>query len=103
MGGSIGIAVVETMQARFSQKHINYLGAHVTPFDTQANQMLSALTSRLGERPALASMWGLVQAQAAMLSFIDVFRILAVMFLVLVPLLLIMKRPAKGAAAEIAH
>jgi DHA2 family multidrug resistance protein len=103
MGGSIGIAVVETMQARFSQKHLNYLGAHVTPFDAQANQMLSALTSRLGEKPALASMWGLLQAQAAMLSFIDVFRILAVMFLVLVPLLLIMKRPAKGAAAEIAH
>jgi len=103
MGGSIGIAVVETMQARFSQKHLNYLGAHVTPFDAQANQMLSALTSRLGEKAALASMWGLLQAQAAMLSFIDVFRILAVMFLVLVPLLLIMKRPAKGAAAEIAH
>jgi DHA2 family multidrug resistance protein len=57
----------------------------------------------MGRPRALASLFGLVQAQAAMLSFIDVFRVLALMFLVLIPLLLIMKRPQRGAAPEMAH
>jgi DHA2 family multidrug resistance protein len=103
MGGSIGIAVVETLQSRLTQKHLNYLGAHVTAFDPQATQMLSALSARMGEKPALAALFGMLEAQASMLSFIDIFRLLAVMFLALVPLLLIMKRPPRGAAAEIAH
>jgi MFS transporter, DHA2 family, multidrug resistance protein len=51
----------------------------------------------------LATMFGMVQRQSAMLSFVDVFRILALMFLALVPLLLIMKRPQRGAAAGMGH
>ena len=103
MGGSIGIAMVQTVQARFTQKHISYLSAHVTPFDPQATQLLDGITAQMG-RPALSrALFRMVQAQAAMLSFVDVFRILALLFLALLPLLLIMKRPQRGAAAEIAH
>jgi len=103
MGGSIGIAMVQTVQARFTQKHIHYLAAHVTPFDPQATQLLDRMTPQMGQRGALASVFRMVQAQAAMLSFVDVFRLLALMFLAMLPLLLIMKRPQRGAAAEISH
>ena len=103
MGGSIGIAMVQTVQARYTQKHLNYLTAHVTPFDPQATRWLDALSAQMGRPRALASMYRMVQAQAAMLSFVDVFRILALMFLAMVPLLLIMKRPQRGAAAEVSH
>jgi DHA2 family multidrug resistance protein len=103
MGGSIGIAMVETVQSRYTQKHINYLTAHVTPFDPQATRWLDTLSAQMGRPRALATINGMVQAQAAMLSFVDVFRLLALMFLAMVPLLLIMKRPQRGAAAEVAH
>jgi len=103
MGGSIGIAMVQTVQSRYIQKHVNYLASHVTPFDPQATGRLDLLTAQMGRPRALATIYGMVQAQAAMLSFIDVFRLLALMFLAMVPLLLIMKRPQRGAAAEMAH
>ena len=103
MGGSIGIAMVQTVQSRYIQKHMNYLASHITPFDPQATQRLDMLTAQMGRPRALATIYGMVQAQAAMLSFIYVFRLLALMFLAMVPLLLIMKRPQRGAAAEMAH
>ncbi len=103
MGGSIGIAMVQTLQSRYTQKHIHYLGSHITPFSPQATQTLNTLGAQMGQQRALAAVFGMVQSQAAMLSFVDVFRILALMFLALVPLLLIMKRPQRGAAAEMAH
>jgi DHA2 family multidrug resistance protein len=103
MGGSIGIAMVQTLQSRYITKHLSYLSAHVTPFDPQANQMIDNLTTQMGRPRALASVFRLMQAQASMLSFVDVFRILAMMFLAMLPLLLIMKRPGRGAAAEISH
>jgi DHA2 family multidrug resistance protein len=45
---------------------------------------------------ARAAVWGIVQRQAAMLSFTDVFRLLAGLFLALLPLLLLMKNPRAG-------
>jgi hypothetical protein len=44
----------------------------------------------------------MVQRQAVMLSFLDVFQILSIMFLAIIPLIFIMKRPAKARAREIA-
>jgi DHA2 family multidrug resistance protein len=103
MGGSIGIAMVQTVQAHFTQGHIRYLSAHVTPFDPQATQLMDRMSAQMGQQQALASMFHMVQAQAAMLSFVDVFRLLALLFISMVPLLLIMKRPKRGGAAEMAH
>jgi len=103
MGGSIGIAMVQTMQSRFTTKHLSYLSAHVTPFDPQATQLLDRMTDQMGRPRALASLFRMMQGQAAMLSFVDVFRLLALMFVAVAPLLLIMRRPPKGAAAGAAH
>jgi hypothetical protein len=48
-------------------------------------------------------MFELVQRQAAMLAFIQLFLLLAVIFLAMIPLILIMKRPPRGARAEMGH
>jgi MFS transporter, DHA2 family, multidrug resistance protein len=112
LGGSFGIAAVTTLQARYQQKHINVLGAHVTPFDPAASQVLDRMRgafSAAGSGPvesqqqALASLWGMVQRQAAMLSFVDVFRLMAIAFLFMLPLVFLMKKPPTGASVEIAH
>ena len=38
-----------------------------------------------------------------MLAFIEMFSVLALVFLGIIPLILIMKRPPKGARAEMGH
>jgi DHA2 family multidrug resistance protein len=48
---------------------------------------------------AYAAAAGMVARQAAMLSFIDLFWILAMFFLAMIPLLFFMKRPEHGEVA----
>jgi DHA2 family multidrug resistance protein len=112
LGGSFGIAGVTTLQARYQQKYVNVLGAHVTPYDASASQMLEHLRGAFSaggsgpvaaQRKALTALFGMVQQQAAMLSFIDVFRLMTIIFLLMVPLIFLMKKPPKGRPAEMAH
>jgi len=49
-----------------------------------------------------AAMFGMVQRQAAMLSFVSIFQLLGIMFVVLVPLVLLMQKP-KGGGHVSAH
>jgi DHA2 family multidrug resistance protein len=112
IGGSVGIAMVTTLDTRFTQKYVNRLGENVTPFDPNAMQLLDRFRSMwlgsgsgpgLADQQSLGSMFGMVQRQAAMLAFVELFRVLAVVFLLMIPLLLIMKKPPKGARAEAGH
>ena len=96
IGGSIGIATATTMLERNRQAFTNVLGAHVTPYNPQAQQMLGGLKDALiaggidpvtaGER-APAMLFGMVQQQAAMLSFLELMRVFGVLFIILLPLI----------------
>ena len=111
IGASIGIAMVETMQVRKSQMHINILGEHVNPANPLALQTMKAMRGLFisqgkdpvtATRQAYGAVWGMVQQQAAMLAYNDVFRFLALMFVAMLPLLFLMRKPKKGGAV-IAH
>jgi DHA2 family multidrug resistance protein len=41
---------------------------------------------------------GMIHQQAAMIAFIDVVRLLAIIFILVIPLVLIMRRPQGGAS-----
>ena len=112
VGASIGISMVETLQFRRLQTHINVLGRHITPTNPLAVRTLRNMTglfiSRGGDPPsaskqAQAAIWGTVQRQAAMLSYNDVFMFLAAMFLAMFPLIFLMTKPKRGGAAPMAH
>jgi hypothetical protein len=45
----------------------------------------------------------MVQRQASMVSFVGLFQLLGIIFLVIIPLVLLMKRPGKGGPAVGAH
>ena len=87
IGGSLGIAVATTMLARRQQIHTSVLGAHVDAYNPQARALPRAAargasspaapTSPPPREQARAAAFGLVQRQAAMLSFTDVFRLMA--------------------------
>jgi len=54
---------------------------------------------------AHAAVWGMVQRQAAMIAYLDVFRLMTVLFLLAIPLVFLLKKPVHqikrvGPAAE---
>ena len=106
LGGSIGISAVSTMQTRFQQRNINQLGAHVTPYNPSARNMMNSLQGMFVARgsdiataahQARAAMFGLVERQASMLAYNSIFLILAGLFLLMLPFIFLMRRPqARG-------
>jgi DHA2 family multidrug resistance protein len=112
IGGSLGIAVATTVLGRRQQLHTSVLGAHVDVYSPQARafleQMRAAFVARGADlataaRQAQAAVWGLVQRQASMLSFTDVFRMMAMLFVALLPLLFLMRTPRAGRGPAAMH
>ncbi len=102
VGGSVGIAASTTMIARASQQEINQLGANVTSFSRSAQMMIEQTKAALMARGAdaatateraYAAVWGMVQRQSAMLSFVHAFQFLAIVFILCLPLILLMRKP----------
>jgi DHA2 family multidrug resistance protein len=102
LGGSFGIASATTYLFRRQQFHTNMLGAHITATSPQTRQLVQGLQRsmmahgagpQLAQRRAYGAIWGMVQQQASMISFVDTFLAMAVVFLLVLPLLLVMKRP----------
>ena len=90
VGGSVGIAWVSTMLARRSQVHQAMLGQHLTASNPLLLQALHGIGGYLfhtraslgrSASPAYAAIYGLLQQQAALMSFVDVFQDLALVAL----------------------
>jgi DHA2 family multidrug resistance protein len=112
IGGSMGIATVTTILARREQMHINVLGAHVTPYSLGTTTMLENLRqafiaagadSYTATQRAYAAVFGMAARQAAVISFVEVFWMLGMLFLVVIPLILLMGRPAGRRPGVAAH
>ncbi len=110
IGGSIGIAILVAMLTSGAQIHQSYLASHVDPF--QLDQLLhgspaaSAVISnftRHGAAPMLGMVYLEVQRQAAVMAFVDDFRIIAYIFFILTPLTLFMRKPAARASVSSGH
>ncbi len=102
IGASIGIASVTTMTTRMAQAQVNNLGHSISIYDPQVQQMLAGAKRMFmmgGADPvtaqgrANAALWGILNQQAAMLSYIHVFQILGGLFLGCLPLILLMRKP----------
>ncbi len=100
LGGSFGVAFVTTLLARRAQFHQLHLAEHLTPFDRNLQLSLPDLSQMLSEKgfvPAspnqgsLGIIFSQLQKEASMLSFNDVFFVLAVMMGVILPLVLFMQ------------
>jgi DHA2 family multidrug resistance protein len=102
LGGSVGIAVTGTLLARHQQAYFNIFGAHVDEYSPAATKAIESARDGFiaaGADPvtatqrAYASVAGIVHQQAAMVSFVQLFRLLGIIFLLLLPLVMLMRRP----------
>jgi DHA2 family multidrug resistance protein len=105
IGGSIGIATAATMLERNRQVHTNILGTHITAYSQQTQQMMSQFRSAMmasgsdavtATQKAQAMLFGMVQRQATMLSFLDLMRAFGGFFILLLPLILLTRPPRAG-------
>jgi DHA2 family multidrug resistance protein len=112
LGGSFGVAFVATMLSRRQQFHQTVLVGHVSPFDHNTTQTLHAIAERLRASGmpsgdslagAKAVIYSMVSKQAAMLSFLDVFWLLALLALCAIPFILFIKNIRRGGPAPAGH
>jgi MFS transporter, DHA2 family, multidrug resistance protein len=112
IGGSVGIAMVTTIVARVTQSNSANLMRNVNVYNPAAQQMVAAaqqgfmakgMDAATAMQAAQAAVFGVVQQQSAMLANIHAFRVLGIMFVAVIPLILLMKKPAHKGEAPMAH
>lgn len=113
IGASIGISIVEAIQVRHAQMHVNTLTSNVTPSSLQAqtivNGLKGAFMSKGGIDPATAQhmangmLENMIRQQSTMMSYNDVFWLLGIIFLCMLPLILLLRPPKKKGGAVMMH
>ena len=112
LGGSIGIAVTGTILQRQRQVIGTTLGTHVSAYDPLTQSMFEQIKNGMiaagadvvtATQRAYVVLHGLLLQQASMVSFVMLFRLLGALFLLMLPLVLLMRRPRPGAEAASAH
>ncbi len=100
LGGTVGIALVETLLAQRSQWHQSRLVEGLNPLNPNYREVISRMTHALvgsGQNPAAApalaigELYRAMERQATMLSYVDVFHVLMVIVLVSIPVLFFMR------------
>ena len=94
LGGSIGISAVSTMVARREQFHQTVLVSNLNDYSNATQGFLTSVREHTGasSHGALAALYQQVHIQAELLSYLDVLKFFAILFLLLIPLLLLMKK-----------
>ncbi len=109
VGASIGISIVATILARRRQTYQTRLVANLTPTNTTMQNMLATMRADfirhganavLAGREALALLYRLTLDQAAALSYMDAFRLLGVMFVIVSPFVWLMHRSDHDSASH---
>jgi Sugar phosphate permease len=106
LGGGLGIAFVATSVSRSVTVHSAILSDRVNPYSPESQAAVNGARSVHGawfglehrDQPGLRSLNGMIHQQAAMIAFIDIVRLLAAIFILVIPLVFIMRRP-RGAAS----
>jgi DHA2 family multidrug resistance protein len=103
IGGSVGIAMAATMMARYGQFYQTSLVAYINPYNPTFQTRIKGLRQTLvakgvgivqADHTALGMIYGEVRRQAGVLAFNRIFFIIGLTFLAIIPLLLLLKRPA---------
>ncbi|MFV3076048.1 DHA2 family efflux MFS transporter permease subunit [Niveispirillum fermenti] len=97
LGNSLGVSVVISALAHFTQVNHAELAAHISPF----NPAIDARLVQMGQAapPALAAMDQMVNQQAAMIAYLNDFKMMMIVTLCAIPLVLLL-RPARNEGGQ---
>jgi MFS transporter, DHA2 family, multidrug resistance protein len=112
IGASVGIATVTTMLQRRAQFHQAQLMGRVNDYSAAYHNMLNGIQAKLIAAGSTAThataqahtmIYNTVQRQAAMMAFLDNFKMLGIVFFAVIPILLLMKKPHVPAGSVPVH
>jgi len=112
IGASVGIATVTTLLERRTQFHEARLMDHVNDMNPALRSTLAGTSANLishGSSVANAGVqahgmvFNMIERQAAMLAFLDNFKLLGVIFFAIIPIFFLMRRPKMGGGAVPVH
>jgi DHA2 family multidrug resistance protein len=105
LGGSFGVALISTFVSRQTQVHRNTLVSHLSAYDPNVQQRVAQMAAAVrqhkgvdsvtAKQTAYAMLDGAVTKQSLLLSYMDVFLWVGIMFLLCVPVVLIFIKRAK--------
>ena len=107
IGGSSGIAATTTLLARRAQYHQSVLVSHLTPYDPAYRDALAKAAMALqaggssgtdAAAQAQGMIYGTLLKQSSMLAFADAFWVMGMLFLVIIPLMFLIRKvpPVRG-------
>ncbi|HKW53773.1 MAG TPA: DHA2 family efflux MFS transporter permease subunit [Stellaceae bacterium] len=107
-GGSVGTSMAQTVQERRLQFHSLRLGEYLDPLNAAVHSFLAHARAlfqtgdpALSQQLAWQALGNLRQQQASALAYFDIFWLLAIVMLALVPVVLLMKRSVAEKGARI--
>lgn len=104
IGSSVGISIAATVLTRATQTHWNQLSGSIQPFNPAVAAWLQARGMTLDDAQAPALLAGELYRQASMLAFVDTFWLIGWSFVLLAPLLLLIRaRRAAGNTSSPLH
>ncbi|WP_136418963.1 DHA2 family efflux MFS transporter permease subunit [Herbaspirillum sp. ST 5-3] len=103
IGSSIGISVVITKLSQNLQANHAALADYINPFNLALRQAVEAGAYNLNTPQGLAAINGEVTRQAATLAYLQDFRLMMWITLAAVPLIVLLRAPAKKAAPGEVH
>lgn len=92
IGSSIGISITETVLSRHSQIAWNQLGGFIQPYNPALTQYLHTLHMKITDPAAAPILANVLEQQAQMIGFIDVYEFIMWSFLLMLPLVFLLKR-----------
>jgi DHA2 family multidrug resistance protein len=99
LGGAVGLALINTTLSDREDLHYARLSEAITWTNSEAMRQLDLMTSNLAahgitdSRAALSQMAGRLREQAMVMSFVDIFMLLAILFGTLAAVALMMRKP----------
>jgi MFS transporter, DHA2 family, multidrug resistance protein len=100
LGGSFGVAVIITFMANRLVLHENNIANHLDRFDPDVQNRIAAMQhsfiakgvpANIALQDAYKAMQGMVMKQASVLSYMDVFLYIGILFLICIPFILMVK------------
>jgi DHA2 family multidrug resistance protein len=111
VGGSVGIAAITTFVARSAQSSQAVLAAHMSKFNPVFQHRLAQTQAELAHhsgswlamKQAPHALYGILQQQAALLSYVTNFRFFGIVCLICSPLVLLFRKVRKPTGPIAAH
>ena len=95
IGSAIGISVVQTLLTRNTQSMHATLAEHITPYNLD-NPAFAASHIDPASTTGLLSLNHMITNQAAMVAYLDDYKLMMVLTLMVIPLLALIRKPAQA-------